>query len=98
MRAPGGILAIHAAIERLSLTHDDHMKVYGKDNELRLTGKHETSSYKKFTSGQADRTASVRIGSRIVAAGCGYFEDRRPSSNADEYLVTSKLAATILLG
>jgi glutamine synthetase len=98
MRAPGGISEIHAAIQRLEAAHDDHIKVYGKDNELRLTGKHETSSYKKFTSGQADRTASVRIGSRTAAAGCGYFEDRRPASNADEYLVTSKLAATILLG
>lgn len=98
MRSPGGISAIHAAIELLSLTHDDHMKVYGKDNELRLTGKHETSSFTKFSSGQADRTASIRIGSRTVKAGCGYFEDRRPASNADEYLVISKLAETILLG
>ena len=97
MRSPGGISAIHAAIERLSLRHDDHMKVYGKHNELRLTGKHETSSFTKFTFGEADRTASVRIGSRTVKAGCGYFEDRRPASNADEYLVTSKLAETILL-
>ena len=98
MRSPGGISEIHAAIQRLEAAHDDHIKVYGKDNELRLTGRHETSSYKKFTSGQADRTASVRIGSRTAAAGCGYFEDRRPASNADEYLVTSKLAETILLG
>jgi len=97
MRSPGGISAIHAAIERLSLKHDDHMKVYGKHNELRLTGKHETSSFTKFSSGQADRTASIRIGSRTVKAGCGYFEDRRPASNADEYLVISKLAETILL-
>jgi len=98
MREPGGISAIHTAIERLSLKHDEHMKVYGKYNELRLTGKHETSSFSKFTSGQADRTASVRIGSRTVKAGCGYFEDRRPASNADEYLVIAKLAETILLG
>jgi glutamine synthetase len=74
------------------------MKVYGKYNELRLTGKHETSSFSKFTSGVANRTASVRIGSRTAKTGYGYFEDRRPASNADEYLVTAKLAETILLG
>jgi glutamine synthetase len=97
MREPGGITAIYDAIEKLEETHAEHMAVYGKYNELRLTGKHETSSFSKFTSGQADRTASIRIGSRTAKAGCGYFEDRRPASNADEYLVTSKLAETILL-
>jgi glutamine synthetase len=97
MREPGGIEKIFHAVQLLSLTHEQHMKVYGKDNELRLTGKHETSSFTKFSSGRADRTASIRIGSRTVKAGCGYFEDRRPASNADEYLVTSKLASTIIL-
>ena len=63
MREPGGISAIYDAIQRLESAHTDHMTVYGKDNELRLTGKHETSSFSKFTSGQADRTASIRIGS-----------------------------------
>jgi glutamine synthetase len=97
MREPGGIAAIYDAVKRLDEAHDEHMKVYGKDNEMRLTGKHETSSFTKFTSGVADRTASVRIGSRTAKVGCGYFEDRRPASNADEYLVTAKLAETIIL-
>lgn len=97
MRAPDGIDVIYDAIEKLGETHAEHMKVYGKYNELRLTGKYETSSFSKFTSGVADRTASIRIGSRTAKAGCGYFEDRRPASNADEYLVTAKLAETILL-
>jgi glutamine synthetase len=97
MREPDGIDAIYDAIQKLEETHEEHMKVYGKYNELRLTGKHETSSFSKFTSGVANRSASVRIGSRTAKAGCGYFEDRRPASNADEYLVTSKLAETILL-
>ncbi len=98
MRAPGGISAIYDAVQLLEEAHDEHMKVYGKDNELRLTGKHETSSFNNFTSGVADRTASIRVGSRTAKDRCGYFEDRRPASNADEYLVTSKLAETILLG
>jgi glutamine synthetase len=33
-----------------------------------------------------------------LVAGCGYFEDRRPASNMDPYLVTSKIADTTLLG
>jgi len=98
MREPDGIDAIYDAIQRLDETHEEHMKVYGKHNELRLTGKHETSSFTKFSSGVADRTASIRIGSKTAKAGCGYFEDRRPASNANEYLVISKLAETILLG
>lgn len=97
MRESGGIDEIFRAIKLLELAHMDHMKVYGKDNELRLTGKHETSNFKKFTSGVADRTASIRIGSRTVKAKRGYFEDRRPASNADPYLVTAKLAETIIL-
>jgi len=97
MRESGGIDEIFRAIKLLELAHADHMKVYGKDNELRLTGKHETSNFKKFTSGVADRTASIRIGSRTVKAKRGYFEDRRPASNADPYLVTAKLAETIIL-
>ena len=35
---------IQAAIKKLSLRHDTHIKVYGKDNERRLTGRHETAS------------------------------------------------------
>ena len=97
MREPDGIDKIYDAIEKLGEAHDEHMKVYGKHNELRLTGKHETSSFTKFSSGVANRTASIRIGSKTAKAGCGYFEDRRPASNADEYLVTAKLAETILL-
>jgi glutamine synthetase len=97
MREPDGIDAIYDAIQKLEETHADHMAVYGKYNELRLTGRHETSSFTKFSSGVADRTASIRIGTRTAKAGCGYFEDRRPASNADEYLVTAKLAETILL-
>jgi len=97
MREVGGIDEIFKAIKLLELAHDDHMKVYGKDNEQRLTGKHETSNFKKFTSGVADRTASIRIGSRTMKMGYGYFEDRRPASNADPYLVTAKLASTIIL-
>ena len=44
----------------------------------------------------ANRGASIRIGRDTEAEGCGYFEDRRPSSNADPYLVTGKIMSTIM--
>lgn len=97
MREPGGLIKIYEAIDKLRENHDEHMKVYGKDNEMRLTGKHETSSFYKFTSGVANRNASVRIGNKTVNEGCGYFEDRRPSSNMDPYLVTAKIFETTVL-
>ncbi len=89
-----GLEHIELAIERLSKKHDEHMAVYGTGNELRMTGEHETSRYDQFSSGRANRGASVRIGNETVNEKKGYFEDRRPSSNCDPYLVTSILFNT----
>lgn len=44
------------------------------------------------------RGASIRIGRDTDRDGCGYFEDRRPASNVDPYLVTRLLVETCLLG
>ena len=84
-------------MEKLSMKHKEHMLVYGSGNELRMTGKHETASYDIFTYGVADRGSSIRIGNETFKKGCGYYEDRRPSSNMDPYLVTSKLFETTVL-
>lgn len=81
MREPGGIKAINAAIEKLSKRHDEHIAVYGDDNDLRLTGKHETGHIGAFSSGVANRGASIRVPRHVNAKGCGYLEDRRPASN-----------------
>ena len=81
MRVDGGIKAIEAAIEKLAQKHDDHIAVYGDDNDLRLTGRHETGHIGIFKSGVADRGASIRIPRHVAAKGCGYLEDRRPASN-----------------
>ena len=89
-----GIEYIYEAIKKLEENHDAHMKVYGADNDQRMTGLHETSSYNKFTYGKANRGCSVRIGNKTVQDGRGYFEDRRPASNCDPYLVTSKIFET----
>ena len=92
-----GLDYINEAIDKLSKKHNEHMDVYGSGNELRMTGQHETSSYNVFSFGTANRGASVRIGNTNMRNQKGYFEDRRPSSNCDPYLVTSKIFETTVL-
>ena len=94
MREEGGLDVIMSAIKKLEDNHGFHMENYGSDNKLRMTGLHETSSFDKFTFGVADRTASVRIPRETYKNKKGYFEDRRPSSNMDPYIVTSLIFET----
>lgn len=92
-----GIEYINEAIEKLSKKHKEHMAVYGEDNDLRMTGSHETADYNTFSDGVSNRGASVRRGFNTIKDGRGYFEDRRPASNCDPYLITSKLFETCVL-
>ncbi|KAK6127475.1 hypothetical protein DH2020_038792 [Rehmannia glutinosa] len=48
--------------------------------------------------GVANRGASIRVGRDTEKEGKGYFEDRRPASNMDPYVVTSMIAETTILG
>ena len=43
------------------------------------------------------KLAAIRRGNKTVKKGCGYFEDRRPSSNCDPYLVTGIIFKTTVL-
>ena len=60
-----GCSVIEDAIQKLSLEHARHITLYdpegGEANKRRLTGLHETSSIDEFSSGIANRGASVRI-------------------------------------
>lgn len=94
-RAEGGMKAIEAAMEKLAGRQKEHMAVYGEDNQLRMTGAHETSSYDKFSWGVANRGSSVRIPRNVAADGKGYFEDRRPASNGDPYQITGIICETL---
>mmetsp|Transcript_38804 Transcript_38804/g.93802 ORF Transcript_38804/g.93802 Transcript_38804/m.93802 type:complete len:278 (-) Transcript_38804:82-915(-) len=96
MREEGGLEEIKKAIYKLGDKHAEHIAIYGEGNELRLTGKFETASIENFSFGVANRGASVRIGRDTWEDGKGYFEDRRPSSNCDPYLVTGKIMSTIM--
>jgi len=95
---PGGLDAMRAQIELLRARHVEHMEVYGEGNELRLTGDGDfcCAGKDEFTFGIGRRDCSIRITSKVAAADCGYFEDRRPAANADPYLVTEMIVATTL--
>lgn len=95
MRKPGGMKAIEEAIEKLSHRHKEHIAVYGDDNTMRLTGLHETGSIDQFSYGVANRGCSIRIPRECARNGYGYFEDRRPASNADPYQITGIMMETV---
>jgi len=97
MREDGGFEHILTAIAKLGRRHHEHIGCYGLGNERRLTGKHETGPISKFSYGIAHRGASVRIPREAKMQGKGYFEDRRPASNMDPYIVTAKIVMTVCL-
>lgn len=75
---------------------EEHIEVYGADNHMRLTGKHETASIHDFSFGVSDRGASIRIPISSVQRGWrGYLEDRRPNSSADPYKVAARIIKTV---
>jgi len=59
-------------MKKLEITHSRLVNLYGEDNHLRLTGKHETSSMDKFSYGVANRASSVRIPRTTEKKGSGY--------------------------
>ena len=95
MRKDGGMKHIEAAIKKLEKRHEEHIAVYGEGNRERLTGLHETGNIDQFSWGVADRGASIRIPRQCAKDGKGYFEDRRPASNADPYQITGMMVETV---
>ena len=87
--------AVIAAAEALGENAQLHIENYGHGIEERLTGEHETCSYKEFKYGVSDRTASVRIPWQVKKMGKGYIEDRRPNANCDPYVVTRLITETV---
>jgi len=95
MRKEDGIKLIKDTMAKLTLTHDEHIKVYGLYNEKRMTGEHETSSINDFSYGYSTRDTSIRIPAQSIIDGKGYFEDRRPASNCDPYSVALRMLKTV---
>jgi glutamine synthetase len=96
MRTVGGKEYFEAMMAAFDKNLMDHIAVYGPDNDKRLTGKHETAPWNKFSYGIADRGASVRVPHSFVNNGYkGYLEDRRPNSMGDPYQIASQVLKTI---
>ena len=75
---------------------DEHIAVYGHDNDQRLTGLHETAAITDFSYGVSDRGASIRIPIITVEKGYkGWLEDRRPASNGDPYKIAARIVKTV---
>ena len=83
MRDKNGYHIILSEIDNLKETHDIDVKKFKRN-----TG--------NFTSGIADRTASVRIPRVSLRDQCGYFEDRRPGADIDPYIITSLMVERLL--
>lgn len=69
---------------RVGVTLCSFIDILEFDNEIEMQG-------------VANRGASVRVGRETEKEGKGYFEDRRPASNMDPYVVTSLIAETTIL-
>lgn len=96
LREVGGKEYFEALMKAFELHREEHIAVYGPDNHLRLTGKHETAAIGDFTYGVADRGASIRVPHSFVNNGYkGYLEDRRPNSQGDPYQIASQVLKTI---
>ena len=97
LRETGGkdyFLKLMDAFEKYT---EEHIAVYGPDNDQRLTGLHETQSIDKFSWGVADRGASIRVPHSFVKGDAykGYLEDRRPNSQGDPYKIAGRILQTI---
>jgi glutamine synthetase len=96
MREVGGKAYFEALMGAFEKNLQEHIDVYGPDNHMRLTGKHETAPWNKFSYGVADRGASIRVPHSFVKNDYkGYLEDRRPNSQGDPYAIASQILKTV---
>jgi len=95
MREDKDMKAITAACEAIGTRVMEHVENYGHDIQSRLTGKHETAPWHKFSYGVSHRGASIRIPWTVARDGKGYAEDRRPNANCDPYVVTRLILETV---
>ena len=95
MREIGGNKLFESIYKVFKKNHKTHIANYGSDNHLRLTGKHETQSIHVFSTGVADRGASIRIPLSTDKTHKGYLEDRRPASNGDPYKILNVISKSL---
>ncbi|MBT87614.1 MAG: glutamine synthetase [Gammaproteobacteria bacterium] len=96
MRTRGSEELFSSICDKLGEVHAEGIAAYGSDNDMRLTGLHETQSIDQFSYAVSDRGASIRIPVYTVQHNWnGYLEDRRPASNADPYKILAHIVGTL---
>ena len=96
LREVGGKEYFEAIMAAFKKNVSAHIAAYGPDNDLRLTGLHETCAIDQFRYGLSDRGASVRMPVNFIKNGYkGYLEDRRPNSEADPYQIVEQIQKSI---
>jgi glutamine synthetase len=95
MRDDGGAEYFNNIFRAFDVRHLEHIENYGSENNLRLTGKHETQSIEKFSWGISDRGASIRVPLATSKEWKGYLEDRRPASNGDPYKIVRVISQAL---
>jgi glutamine synthetase len=86
MREVGGKEYFEALMAQFDKNLMEHIAVYGPDNHMRLTGKHETAPWNKFSYGVADRGASIRVPHSFVEQRLQGLSRRPPSELAGRSL------------
>jgi glutamine synthetase len=95
MREEGGEEYFNNIFRSFDVRHQEHIQNYGSENNLRLTGQHETQSIDKFSWGVSDRGASIRVPLATSKEWKGYVEDRRPASNGDPYKIVRVISEAL---
>ena len=95
MREEGGEEYFNNIFRSFDVRHQEHIQNYGSENNLRLTGKHETQSIDTFSWGVSDRGASIRVPLATSKQWKGYVEDRRPASNGDPYKIVRVISEAL---
>jgi len=99
MREVGGKEYFERIFKQFEDRHELHIENYGSDNNLRLTGRHETQHISKFSWGISNRGASIRVPLNTAKDNWkgGYVEDRRPASHADPYKIVKVISDSLNL-
>ena len=99
MREVGGKEYFEGIFKQFEDRHELHIENYGSDNNLRLTGRHETQHISKFSWGISNRGASIRVPLNTAKDNWkgGYVEDRRPASHADPYKIVKVISDSLNL-
>ena len=95
MRNKGGYDYFLSIFNSFGSRHREHIKAYGSNNDLRLTGDFETQSIDTFSWGVSDRGASIRVPQDTAKEWKGYVEDRRPGSNANPYKIIKEIVTSL---